>query len=462
MIERGTAPKQWGMTSKIVAAVIFAITCVFTFRYYYQVPIFDHWDLVNFYALSAEGNLHASDLTALHGSHFHTSGYLVMLGIAKLTDMAHWGEVLSSLIFAGVAYLGWLKIFRRSSRGYLGAARLAWIIPFGALFFFSLDQAENWLMGWQVAVFIHLAGVVWCIEALTRGETRIASTAIAIAAASIAIYGYGTGWALLPIGLILLLLGGNVKSTNGLISILMWVVFSFLVITHFTKVSASASNSYLEAMAPGGGVFENLGGLILYAVKYAASPITRFSSELAIPMFVAGVALVLWAIKIMRKERKDWIRAILPYLAFCAYVFGAGLLTGIGRLENFGSDSAFLSRYITFGNLFWVAVFSLVFLALPKLNGRSRKIMIGSLALIAVFKLATIGNVLQRSVPNSMDIREAALDMRYCYPNISVETRARISAPHQNFEKNSQRLKRLKISVFRHAENDGRYTCNSP
>ena len=449
------------MVNWLPAALCFVVTSVLALSLHIRVPIFDHWDLLPFYNASDNGALSLERLTHLHGSHWHASSYILLVGVAKLTNMAHWAEISLNLLFALLTYLALARIIKRQTTVTHANRLLPLALAMCAVFVFSLDQAENWLMGWQLAVFVHIAGVAWFIESLTRGSTKISSTGLAIFSASVAIFAFGTGWALLPIGFVLLLVFGGHKTIQGRISLVLWLLFCIAIFAYLKYVSSSTENTYLQTVWPDGGFLANLGPLLLYAVKYVASPLTRFSSEIAVPVFMLGGGFCLWSLLTLRKNNRNWIVLSAPFIALTAYGFGAGLLTGLGRLQEFGSDSAFLSRYISFSNLFWIGVFGLIFCALSYASGKARKAAIGFLVTIVILKIATMGNVLQRSVPNAIALKAAAQNMQACYPDISADTRRRIAVPRQNMDRQAVILKQKQLSVFRKKSPQDTVNCST-
>lgn len=185
---------------------LFTITLSFSLTFYYRAPYYDHWDIVPLFASQQAGSLAMGDLFALHGNHWHASGYAVMLGLAEVTGMRHWVECLASVPFAGIGFAALARLLDRSVAVWNVTQVRIWLFGIAAFFLFSLDQAGNWLWGWQVAVFINIAGTLWTIERLSAGPPNVTQTSVAALATMAAVYGFGTGWVLLPVGYALLML----------------------------------------------------------------------------------------------------------------------------------------------------------------------------------------------------------------------------------------------------------------
>jgi hypothetical protein len=189
----------------LLPAACFSATIVFTLIFYYRAPYFDQWDIVPLFAASQDGTLKPSDLFRQHGSHWHASGYVIMLATARISGMQHWVDPAISLIIAGLGFLALANIVRRSAEEFGAAKRLPAALALAGFMYFSLDQASNWLWGWQVALFASTTGTLWAVDLLSRSRLTIPRTVLASLAAVLAVYGFATAWTLLPIGLALIL-----------------------------------------------------------------------------------------------------------------------------------------------------------------------------------------------------------------------------------------------------------------
>jgi len=161
------APARPDWRCFILPALCFVVTLIYTLTLYHPVFYYDQWDLIPMMEAVDAGRLEAGRLFTLHGSHWHATGYVVMLALGKYTGFAQGGEVVANLIFALIAFWGAVILLSRQVRALSDTLSVFAPIAIVGLFMFSLDQSQNWLWGWQTAVFAHLVGVVWCLEALT-------------------------------------------------------------------------------------------------------------------------------------------------------------------------------------------------------------------------------------------------------------------------------------------------------
>nr|WP_070960813.1 hypothetical protein [Hyphomonas sp. Mor2] len=442
-----TSILKWGLVG-----ALFSVTLVFSLVYYYRAPFHDHWDIVAYFARLQDGTLAFSDLFALHGNHWHASGYIVQLALGEVTGMAHWAESFASVLIAGLGFLALARILDRSLAEFGAERMVLWVFGFSALFLFSLDQAGNWLWGWQVAVFLNITGALWAIERLSQGPPTLLNTALAVIAAAISVYAFGTGWALIPIGFALLLVHSAWASRAGIASLILWSLFTGLLLWHFSLALTDSSAAYTVDSTPDFSDPAAIVGLLHYAVNFVASPVIRFARDSSVPAFFIGTGLLAWSLWTLRGVAKDkFLQGVSPFLALAAYSMGAGLLTAIGRWEGFGVKHAFVSRYISFGTFFWIAVFVLALIAISKSSHVSRKLAMGVLGLFFVLKLGNMPSVVQKTVELSNDIHTVSKTLADKYPDIAAEEYSILYHPGQEIGPRIEVLKAHRVSFFHDA-----------
>ncbi len=435
------------------AAFFFAVAAVYTLLFYYRLPYFDHWELVSLYDATADGRPPIGEIFAVNAGHWHATGYIVMLLLASLTRMAHAPEAVASLIFALLGFWALARILRNAASAFNAQNSLVLLIGVCALFYFSLDQAENWLWGWQVAVFAHVAGVLWCIERLSSGPLTPARIAAASFFAAAAIYAFATGWALLPIGYALILTQSRWRSRNGVLGLLLWTVFFGLIIWHLMLAWEESDWTYIETFGPTSGFAQSLLGVAHFGLNFLASPVSRFTTDLAVPFAFIGLGLGLWSIHRLYGERGlNAMRAAAPIVALAAYAAGAAILTAAGRWQVYGAEQAFTMRYITFGNFFWICTLALAILAAPSLSLRRRRwlyVLVGTICAMKVGNSISAANV-QAGV--SASIHMAAQQLRSQYPSPDPALLAQVSDGGQNAAQALDILYRRRAGLFRNID----------
>lgn len=440
---------KWGPAAACIAVVL-----VFCLLFHYQAPYHDHWDLIPFYGAMQSGELAFRDVFALHGNHWHASGYAVLLGLSQWTGMAHGVESVASLVFAALGFVALIRILSRSMTLLSVPNAAAWVYGLSAFFLFSLDQSANWLWGWQVAVFINLAAALWTIERLTAGSVTMVQTLIAAVACAVAIYAFGTGWVLIPIGFALLIFQRAHTTGEGRGALVIWSLLTLLLVWHFFRALNDTAAAYTTASTPNVLDIKTWFGLAHYALNFVASPIVRFARDSSLIAMAIGFAVLIWSLWTLRAAQKGPIgQASAPLLALAAFSLGSGLLTAIGRWESFGVQHAFVSRYISFGSFFWIAVFVLAVFAVAKTAHKTHKRTFAVLGLLFVMKLGNIPSIVQKSVKISNQVSLASQQLVIAYPEAPPETYAVLHNPVQTIQPQLDLLFEYKASLFAHVPN---------
>lgn len=435
---------KWGPAAICMLSVL--TVCL---AYHYRAPFHDHWDIVPYYQALQSGELAFDDLFTLHGNHWHASGYIVLLGLSLITGMAHGFESVASVAFAGLGFCALVRMLSRSLKLLNIAGAAAWVIGISAFFLFSLDQSANWLWGWQVAVFINLAGALWVIERLSYGPMTAGNALIAALCCAAAVYAFGTGWVLLPIGFALLVFRGAHTNGPGRAALLIWLGLSTLLLWHFVVALQDEAAAYTAGSLPNLMDIGTWVGLLHYALNFVASPIVRFARDSSLVAMSIGAGVLTWSIWTLRAADKQSVwKAVAPFLALAAFSFGSGLLTAIGRWESFGVQQAFVSRYISFGSLFWIAVFVLAIFAIAKTRHRSHKTIFALLGLLFVLKLGNIPSVVQKSIKISNQITQTTEQVAVAYPNVTAPDYAVLHSPAQDIDPHLATLAEYEVSFF--------------
>ena len=429
------------------ALFFFLVVLVFSLSFYYRAPYHDHWDIVPYFAALQQGELQLGDLFVPHGGHWHATGYIAQLTLGELTGMAHWAVSFASVLFAGLGFVALLRMMTRSFAELNIPETAPWLISISAFFFFSLDQSANWLWGWQVAVFIMIAGAMWTIERLSAGEPSVANTLLAAGATAVSIYAFATGWALIPIGFGLLLAYGAMSSPTGKVCLGIWGGFTLLMLVHLYLARAGLPVSV--STLPDAGQADTWLGLSHYTINFVTSPVIRFARDSSLVAAAIGIGLFIWSLRTLkREEKRPILQTVAPFLALAALSWGAGFLSAIGRWEQFGVQQAFVSRYISFGSFFWISVFVLAIFAIAKTRHRTHMWTYSVLGLLLLLKVGNIPSVVTKSVELSQTIAATSSEIAAIYPDVEPADYAILHNGSQDVETYLETLSTHKVSFF--------------
>lgn len=428
----------------IIPFTLLAFTAVYTMVFHFQAPYFDHWDIVPFYEAAQSGTLKPADLFAQHGSHWHATGYVIMLATADITGMAHWVDPLINLILAAFGFVALTNIIRRALIDFDAVRYLPIALALAAFVHFSPDQAANWLWGWQVALFASMAGVLWCIDLLSRPGLTLPRLTVAACAAILAVYGFATAWALLPIGLALILLCPDTNLRVKLISGAVWMGVFAALFYHFLVTDTGYAATVVHNRA----LLESVIGIAHYVGNFLGSAVARISRPGA--LIIAAVSslgfLALLGIIIARGWKA--VIAARALLSLIAFALGAGILTALGRWAEFGPEQAFANRYITLSNNAWLGLVILGLCLSARWTGKLKLLAIAALCAFGAAKTLNNASAINTALL-ARQINAHAASLACTYPHVPQDTRSLISSDTQKIDEHLAILHSRQASLFR-------------
>jgi hypothetical protein len=400
--------------------VIAGVTLVYAVLNHYQAPYFDHWDIAPLLEADDSGTLTLARLFEIHGGHWHASAYALLVPLARLTAWSHLAESLASFAFMAATAMLALRLGTKFASVAAPNSRNVSLVLGTAFIAFSLDQASNLLWGFPVAVFMNVFGGVLMIMALTGPTLSLAAFAMAATGVCLSVFAYGAGFALMPIGAVLIALNGASR-TRRLAFGLTWVALCTGLCLAFVQA--------LERAPMGGGFDASdlaradfLPYLGFFTLNFVGAGVARFTSDLVIAVALIGIVAASGAVFILRRRGVTWANLATP-LALCAFGIGAALLCGLGRYD-FGAEQGASSRYISLSTPFWLGALWLVLAALQHVHDRSARA--GIIALLAVLAVLKLGNSIQSAVKHvslSRQVAEIAETMRAEPDNAAVAAR---------------------------------------
>lgn len=344
---------------------------LFIYAYGYNIPYYDQWTFIEllerFYTHQP---IAFSDLAAQHNEHRVLFPRLIMLGLAQFT---HW-NIRAELLMGYILLLAFAAILLRQIRalystgaGFIGNSYVAVGGSVVAMtLVFSLAQQENLLWGWQIQVFLNVLTVTLGFHLLTK-HTVLRYPAILGAAACgiVATYSFANGLFFWPIGLVLLSLRAR-SYPNYMVHLLGWaMLMGLLFFAYLHGYQKPAGNpSLLESL-------RHPTAYIKYVLTYIGTPLVP--TPLAAHLSRAGVGLLATLAGgvlagVLLRTKSFWRKEVLFWHALLLYALGSVLVTATAR-SQFGFGQAASSRYVTFGNFFWLWLLLLGLYQLLK-NGR--------------------------------------------------------------------------------------------
>lgn len=368
------------------------------------MPLWDHLDLVPIYLQwHGQGGAAGSGLWSIHGGHMHTTAYAVLLATTTLSAGEAWLDVLVSwvLLLAWLAALGWLARCGGALTWLRKPARLPWAL---ALLLFALHPGHlsNLQWGWQVAVFLCLAGAGSSMALLVGGAVGWMRNTGALAAALLACLSFATGMAVIPVA-ILLVLARPQQAPRGWL-LLPWMLLAGWAVFHHAAATPSVAPPVVYA---------------LYVLNYLGAGVSRFSLEAA--PWLAAASLLPVMLAAMRGWRRPDMQA---WLALSGFAMGCAVLTAIGRAGALGSEHAFVSRYVSFSSVYWVGWCGLM---VTYLRDRVQVPWArAAVAVLLVFGVANGIHMISQAYQLGVSSRQTAVEIACSWPEVDRETLARI------------------------------------
>jgi hypothetical protein len=429
-----------------IAAAFAAAALVYVTLFYYRAPYFDHWDLAPMLEAAEQGRLTPAQLFEVHGGHWHSSAYMLLIALAQFTHWSHLAESLLSLAFVGSACLLTLSLAARFRANAAPTAAPAYFVAATAFLCFSLDQSANLLWGFQLSVFVSQFGAIlalWALLAPSIGPARLAAALLGL---GIAVTSYATGFALMPLGFALFLLRAELNAASRIAYAAVWASVSAMLCAGFILAQHAApyggSFDIADLAQPDFPIY-----LALFELNFLGAGIARFTTDLMIPVALVGLAACgVCTIHLLRRNVP--LSALVIPLSLCAFGLGAGLLCGLGRYD-FGAGQGANARYITFAGVFWLGAAWLMLAALAETE--TRTVRRALLALVCVLALLKIGNSVQSAVKHatlSSDIGVIAETMR-ANPDGAAAAARRIARARQDIETHVAFMREKSWGVFR-------------
>jgi hypothetical protein len=306
---------------------------------------------------------------------------MLALAHASRYNIAWELAVILLLAAAGFA-LVWRQLVKTAATpGYSG---IPWTAPAISLLMFTLGQAENWLWGWQIQIFLNVLAVVAGLSLLGGGAFSWKKFWGAVGLGILGTYSFANGLIIWPLGLLALLLWPPKDKGGKTRALAAWAVASaFTVISYFYQFQYDSPSG-----TPLTHFLIRPEEYILYLLKYLGRPVVNYEDYATAAGLIGLVLFASFSFLVLR-DRRGKTSAFFPFILFGLYAIGCGLLTGIGRV-GFGSAQAMSGRYVPFSALIWVSNFAFLYALWREVRARMRARPLKALSLAGIGVLSII------------------------------------------------------------------------
>lgn len=360
----------------------FVALAVLLLRWGVDVPGWEEWRVGSLLLALLDGRLAPADLWATHNEHRPVVSRVLLLALARASGWDVGWALAANVVVQGVTYLLLAAVALGAVRG---RARLAMLpaIAASAWLLCSPVQWENWMWGWQLAVFALLCACASTALAVARWRGGWLGFGAMWLAAVAAALSFASGLALvvaLPLAIALHPAAGSPRrrALRTLLSVAIAVGFVAVYATGLEITSPRRPppvDPHAEWFLVG-----------YYLLVYLGAPLgadvvsaTRWGAA-GLGLLAAG-----W-LALPRGERRSG--GALACLLLAGVAIGSALLTATAR-GGYGIFGALISRYTSIATLLWIAVLFLWSHAL-QLRLRAPRLAPTSVAL-AVVALVVLG-----------------------------------------------------------------------
>ena len=392
----------------LVAILPIAVLVRLISEYGVNVPYGDEWSLIPLYVKWNDHQLTFADLLRQHNEHRIFFPNLIYLAFAQLTHCNMRAEMFFSVLLCCLTSAGIYTLLKRTVPG----ARkhfLLWALV--NLLIFAPVQAENWLWGFQLQVFIPTVCLVASLVILGSRLRLFAKLAIASLLATIATFSFGSGILLWPaIGLCLALQQENRRWLLPWGITFLFIATLFFIGYHRKPVLGPPTGDPLDYLV----YFAGFNGVAL-----ARLPLQQ-------PLILAGiigasaVLLYLTMCILFVKSGGQSLQTSAPWLALGMYAISSAGLAAYTRI-SWGAQQSLDSRYASISCNLYIALIGIVAIASHnsaqlKWPSKSRVALFETPFLTAILVLYAVGfpaGVEHMALLNRTELQGLA-DLEFC------------------------------------------------
>lgn len=329
-------------------------------HYAVNVPLGDEWAMVPLFEKWDSHQLTFHDLYQQHNEHRIPIPKLIYLAFALLTNWDLRAEMFFSVALCAGTSAGIYILLRRTLGGPPRQLLLLWA---GAnVLIFSPTQAQNWLWGFQLQMFIPNLCLVLTLVILTSDFPWWSRFGASVFLIVVATFSFGNGLLLWPVVALFLLLRGESK----------WRIAAWLLVVALVVALYFPGYYRIPRPHPLAGNWRDYPRYFLVFIGGALSR-GREGQLLLGAMITGAVGLAAYAAILVHffRTRGEVLRNAAPWLVLGPYVIGSAALTAYSRV-NWGPNQAMDSRYVTNSNYFYLGLIVLAALAMRDTERRSR------------------------------------------------------------------------------------------
>ena len=315
-------------------------------HYGVNVPYGDEWSILTLLGKWDSHDLTFADFYRAHNGHRILLPRFIYLALVQLTHGNLRAEMFVSLFVCILTSAGIYLLLRRTVSGSPTKTLALWALI--NLFLFSPIQAENWLWGFQLQVFLSnlcIVGAIVCITSEADIRVRLAG---ALAFALAGTFSFGNGLLIWPAVLAVMVFRREKVAVSAC-----WIAISMLVVLAYlpgypARQPTPATTRWFD--------------YLLYFAGFLGAPLARIpnSKPLVLPVMLGSILVAGYVWTTARLVwRREALRNAAPWVALGAYVIASAAMASFARIHS-GPQHALDSRYTTVSLVLVVGMIGLV------------------------------------------------------------------------------------------------------
>jgi hypothetical protein len=313
-------------------------------RYGVNVPYADEWTNVLRVEKWDAGRLTFDDLIRPHNGHRILIPRLIFLAFAEMAHGNVRGEMFFSLFLCVLTSAGLLYLLRRTLRTGWPPVLALWALI--NVLLFSPIQAENWLWGFQLQIFLSNLCVVGAVIAVTANLRLAIRMTLAAFFAVAGTLSFGNGLLIWPIIILLMIVHGETRRRLLTWSGVTLVIFCGYFFTYHGKDLTRAVAHWWDYP--------------LFFVAFLGAPLAQIpnTNPMVLPVVVGAILCAAYFGLLIYCLRRGVAERDGVWLALGVYPIGGALLAAASR-AHFSAQRALDSRYTTIATILLVSLIGL-------------------------------------------------------------------------------------------------------
>lgn len=343
---------------KLIFFLLYSLPILFITKFILDfgvnVPFYDQWVLPKLFDKIVTGTINFQDIFELHNTHRIVFPRIIFISLGLISN---WNIRLELFLSLGLAIFTFILIYKISS---LTSSNHNYLFYFAnlltALLFFSAVQLENWLWGFQIALFlINFCVILSCLILIQHQfnlRLKLFFAAIPCLIASFSsLQGLISWLALIP-----LILEIQEEKKQKKKTLIFWL-FLFIISNsiYFTGYIREPRTNILP-------FWERLLTSIHFLFNVIAAPLTSsytVSGWLGSFIFLNFIGFLVYGVLRRSQQPNHLTESLIPWLSIGLFSLLSSVLISVGRAD-FGANYAVdTSRYTTHSLLLIIAIIQL-------------------------------------------------------------------------------------------------------